>query len=171
VWTSTLQRTHATAAPLKRKYMQWRALDEIDAGVCEGMTYEEIEAGSPCPSSSPQHPRAEPAPGREAKYPGIGEERKADILRWRYPRGESYLDMIGRLEPIFIGLVPSLLVLLCVDIHGAHLRRLGPLLTVWIATGTLTLPLTLTLNSGAAAVPGASRGASCGAAGDCVLLW
>lgn len=80
VWTSTLLRTIQTAAPLKRNVMQWRALNEIDAGVCNGMTYNEIEE----------------------KYPGRHKERSADKLRWRYPRGESYLDVVGRLEPIFI---------------------------------------------------------------------
>jgi 6-phosphofructo-2-kinase/fructose-2,6-biphosphatase len=27
--------------------VQWRALDEINAGVCEGMTYEEIKVNMP----------------------------------------------------------------------------------------------------------------------------
>jgi hypothetical protein len=47
VWTSTMQRTVQTAQHLTRKPRAWRALDEIDAGVCDGMTYEQIAADMP----------------------------------------------------------------------------------------------------------------------------
>lgn len=43
VWTSTLKRTIATAANLPYPKKTWKALEELDAGVCDGMTYEEIE--------------------------------------------------------------------------------------------------------------------------------
>jgi hypothetical protein len=43
VWTSTLQRTMQTASYLKFEKKTWKSLDELDAGVCDGMTYEEIE--------------------------------------------------------------------------------------------------------------------------------
>ena len=43
VWTSTLQRTIETAQALPFPKLTWKALDELDAGVCDGMTYEEIE--------------------------------------------------------------------------------------------------------------------------------
>ncbi|KAF0377367.1 bifunctional 6-phosphofructo-2-kinase/fructose-2,6-bisphosphate 2-phosphatase [Gigaspora margarita] len=43
VWTSTLKRTIETAKHLQYPKLQWKALDELDAGVCDGMTYEEIE--------------------------------------------------------------------------------------------------------------------------------
>ena len=43
VWTSTLQRTIETAQELPYPKLTWKALDELDAGVCDGMTYEEIE--------------------------------------------------------------------------------------------------------------------------------
>ncbi|THU67925.1 hypothetical protein C4D60_Mb05t29850 [Musa balbisiana] len=62
--------------------IQWRALEEINAGVCDGMTYEEIKKNMP------------------EEY----ESRKKDKLRYRYPRGESYLDVIQRLEPVIIEL-------------------------------------------------------------------
>lgn len=44
VWTSTLRRTIATAQHLPKEYhrLQWKALDELDAGVCDGLTYQEI---------------------------------------------------------------------------------------------------------------------------------
>lgn len=47
VWTSTLRRTQATAAPIGREIVPWKSLDEIDAGVCDGMTYEEIASRMP----------------------------------------------------------------------------------------------------------------------------
>ncbi|XP_077215036.1 6-phosphofructo-2-kinase/fructose-2,6-bisphosphatase-like isoform X2 [Tasmannia lanceolata] len=83
IWTSTLQRTILTATPIVGfPKIQWRALDEINAGVCDGMTYEEIKKNMP------------------EEY----ESRKKDKLRYRYPRGESYLDVIQRLEPVIIEL-------------------------------------------------------------------
>lgn len=45
VWTSTLQRTIATAAGLPFPRLRWKALDEIDAGVCDGMTYAQVRLG------------------------------------------------------------------------------------------------------------------------------
>ena len=47
VWTSTLQRTILTASGLPYPKVQWKALDEIQAGVCDGMTYPEIAEGMP----------------------------------------------------------------------------------------------------------------------------
>ncbi|PSC70832.1 6-phosphofructo-2-kinase fructose-2,6-bisphosphatase-like isoform X2 [Micractinium conductrix] len=78
VWTSTLQRTIITASGLPYPKVQWKALDEIQAGTCDGMTYEEV---------------AEVMPGEFA-------ERRKDKLRYRYPSGESYMDVIQRLEPV-----------------------------------------------------------------------
>jgi broad specificity phosphatase PhoE/predicted kinase len=82
VWTSTLQRTKQTAAALGIDIGEWRALDEINAGECDGMTYAEIEA------SLPQEFAA----------------RKRDKLAYRYPRGESYQDVIQRLDRVIIEL-------------------------------------------------------------------
>eukprot|EP00245_Coleochaete_scutata_P008226 TRINITY_DN2467_c0_g2_i1.p1 TRINITY_DN2467_c0_g2~~TRINITY_DN2467_c0_g2_i1.p1 ORF type:complete len:414 (-),score=88.17 TRINITY_DN2467_c0_g2_i1:55-1113(-) len=83
VWTSTLQRTIITARHIHGfPKVQWRALDEINAGVCDGMTYQEIKDDMP------------------EEY----QARKLDKLRYRYPRGESYLDVIQRLEPVIIEL-------------------------------------------------------------------
>lgn len=48
VWTSTMKRTIATAQHLPYPKKTWKALDELDAGLCDGMTYEEIEV---CPLS------------------------------------------------------------------------------------------------------------------------
>ncbi|KAF8144334.1 hypothetical protein K438DRAFT_1782898 [Mycena galopus ATCC 62051] len=42
VWTSTLRRTIQTAEHLQYPKFSWKSLDELDAGVCTGMTYQEI---------------------------------------------------------------------------------------------------------------------------------
>ena len=78
MWTSTLRRTIQTASALPFPKLKWKALDEIDAGICDGMTYAQVAEA----------------------YPGEFAARKADKLRYRYPRGESYLDVIQRLEPV-----------------------------------------------------------------------
>jgi len=41
-----MKRTIATAEHLKYPKLAWKALDELDAGVCDGMTYEEIEVSA-----------------------------------------------------------------------------------------------------------------------------
>ncbi|KAG0573467.1 hypothetical protein KC19_VG180900 [Ceratodon purpureus] len=83
IWTSTLQRTILTSRHIVGfPKVQWRALDEINSGVCDGMTYLEIK------ETMPEDYMA----------------RKQDKLRYRYPRGESYLDVIQRLEPVIIEL-------------------------------------------------------------------
>lgn|SRR5690606_32408167 len=48
LWTSTLRRTIQTAAYLPFKPTQsWKALDELYAGMCDGLTYAEIEEQYP----------------------------------------------------------------------------------------------------------------------------
>jgi len=82
VMTSTLARTRRTARHLPGVAEAWRSLDEIEAGVCNGMTYEEIAA----------------------RWPDEFAARRADKLRYRYRRGESYQDLIARVEPAVIEL-------------------------------------------------------------------
>nr|XP_029152954.1 6-phosphofructo-2-kinase/fructose-2,6-bisphosphatase isoform X2 [Arachis hypogaea] len=103
IWTSTLQRTILTASPIVGfPKIQWRALDEINAGVCDGMTYEEIKKNMP-----EEYDRS----------------RKKDKLRYRYPRGESYLDVIQRLEPVIIELERQRAPVVVIS-HQAVLRAL-----------------------------------------------
>ncbi|XP_027000369.1 6-phosphofructo-2-kinase/fructose-2,6-bisphosphatase 1 isoform X2 [Tachysurus fulvidraco] len=82
VWTSHLKRTIETAEALGVPYEQWKALNEIDAGVCEEMTYEEIQEN----------------------YPEEFAMRDQDKYRYRYPKGESYEDLVHRLEPVIMEL-------------------------------------------------------------------
>ncbi|XP_053539852.1 6-phosphofructo-2-kinase/fructose-2,6-bisphosphatase 4b [Ictalurus punctatus] len=82
VWTSQMKRTIQTAEALSVPYEQWKALNEIDAGVCEEMMYEEIQ----------EH------------YPLEFALRDQDKFRYRYPKGESYEDLVQRLEPVIMEL-------------------------------------------------------------------
>lgn len=62
VWTSTLKRTIQTAELLPFPKLRWKVLDEIQTGLYDGMTYEQIEE---------QHPEEFTA-------------RKRDKLRYRW---------------------------------------------------------------------------------------
>ncbi|KAI1745227.1 6-phosphofructo-2-kinase [Xylaria scruposa] len=100
VWTSTLKRTIATAHYLPANYnqLQWKALDELDAGVCDGMTYQEIKD----------------------VYPEDFVARDEDKYNYRYRGGESYRDVVIRLEPIIMELERSEDILIVT--HQAILR-------------------------------------------------
>jgi len=89
LWTSSLQRTINSAKHIPHPVLdngQWeqmsnrvyRNLDEIFAGEYEGMTVEEIQQIA----------------GDEAAM------RKTDKIGYRYPRGESYFDLIARIDPL-----------------------------------------------------------------------
>ena len=96
IWISAYKRTKRTAEPALRnvdtfgnneksvsiQLIQWRALDELNAGVCEGMTYADIE------SLHPTHALYRSTNKFLARYPG--------------PGGESYHDLITRLEPVIL---------------------------------------------------------------------
>ena len=82
IWTSSLRRAVQTAAPLGRTPWAWRALDEIDAGICDSMSYAQIQE----------------------RLPEEYAARKRDKFNYRYPRGESYQDIILRLDPVIIEL-------------------------------------------------------------------
>lgn len=101
VWTSTLKRSIQTAERLGLPTTAWRQLDEIDAGVCDGLTYEEMAR----------------------RMPEVYAARKADKLRFRFPQGESYLDVIHRLEPLILELERQTTPTLIVG-HQAVLRTL-----------------------------------------------
>lgn len=83
VWTLTLRRTQQTASflPYRRK-LEWKALDELDAGECDGMTYEEIEQ----------------------RFPHDFKARDDNKYEYRYRGGELYRDIVIRLEPIIMEL-------------------------------------------------------------------
>jgi broad specificity phosphatase PhoE/predicted kinase len=101
VWTSTLQRTVATGQLIGFPAQNFRNLDEIDVGICDSLTYEEIKAQMP-----------------EEFF-----ARARDKFRYRYPRGESYADVIQRLEAVIVELERQQFPVLIVA-HQAVLRAL-----------------------------------------------
>ncbi|KAI9699264.1 MAG: hypothetical protein M1836_002874 [Candelina mexicana] len=85
VWTSMLNRSIETAQYFDEDdydIKQMKMLDELNAGVMEGMTYEEIKT----------------------KYADEYELRRRDKLHYRYPGpgGEGYLDIINRLRAVIV---------------------------------------------------------------------
>ncbi|KAI9027883.1 6-phosphofructo-2-kinase [Hyaloraphidium curvatum] len=84
IWTSRLKRTMETAEFLDDGYdvTPMRLLNEIYSGICEGMTYDEIQK----------------------VYPSEFKLRQSNKLIGRFPGGESYLDVIERLRPIIVEL-------------------------------------------------------------------
>ncbi|XP_029902238.1 6-phosphofructo-2-kinase/fructose-2,6-bisphosphatase 3 isoform X2 [Myripristis murdjan] len=82
VFTSQLCRSIQTAEDLGVPYEQWKALNEIDAGVCEEMTYDEVKE----------------------KFPEEFDLRDQDKYYYRYPAGESYQDLVQRVEPVIMEL-------------------------------------------------------------------
>jgi broad specificity phosphatase PhoE len=101
IWTSSMRRALQTANPLGRRSLPWRALDEIEAGICDGMSYEQIRK----------------------QLPDEYAARKKDKFHYRYPRGESYHDVIQRLEPVIIELERTRKPVLVIA-HNAVLRAL-----------------------------------------------
>ncbi|KAG0031765.1 hypothetical protein BGZ81_000607 [Podila clonocystis] len=87
VWTSMLRRTKETVEefdPIEYDIKEMRLLNEIYAGICEELTYAQIQE----------------------RYPEEFQARKINKLFYRYPGmgGESYLDVIQRLNPLIIEL-------------------------------------------------------------------
>jgi broad specificity phosphatase PhoE len=101
IWTSSLQRAVQTAAPLGRTPWPWRALDEIDGGICDSMSHAQIQE----------------------RLPEEYAARKRDKFTYRYPRGESYQDVILRLDPVVIELERTRRPVLVIA-HNAVLRAL-----------------------------------------------
>lgn len=95
LWTSSLRRTIETAQFIEHPILpaglmtdgkpyyqmrgrQFRNMDEVYAGEYDGLTEEEITK----------------------RAPNVIADRKRDKLGFRYPRGESYYDIIARLESV-----------------------------------------------------------------------
>jgi broad specificity phosphatase PhoE/predicted kinase len=105
LWTSQLKRAIQTAHPSCEecgiKVLRWSSLNEIHAGVCENLTYKEVEE----------------------QYPLISRFRSENKYTFRYPQGESYQDLVMRLEPVIMELENANRVVVVVA-HQAVLRGL-----------------------------------------------
>ncbi|XP_055311719.1 6-phosphofructo-2-kinase/fructose-2,6-bisphosphatase isoform X2 [Sitodiplosis mosellana] len=82
VWTSRLKRAIQTVADVPAPQERWKALNEIDAGICDEMSYDQIAD----------------------KFPQDFKSRDMNKFYYRYPRGESYEDLVARLEPVIMEL-------------------------------------------------------------------
>jgi 6-phosphofructo-2-kinase len=87
VWTSMLKRSIQTGQYFcdeDFEVKQMRMLDELNAGIMEGLTYDEIRT----------------------KYADEYLRRQRDKLAYRYPGpgGEGYLDVINRIRPVIVEL-------------------------------------------------------------------
>ena len=85
IFTSNLKRTKKTAElfiknDFKVKYRE--VLNEIDGGICENMTYEEVKQ----------------------KMPDLFSKRYQDKFNFKYPEGESYFDLIQRVKEFILEL-------------------------------------------------------------------
>jgi len=101
VWTSTLKRSIRTAQYIPHPKVQLRGLDDLERGLCDGMTMNDFAQ----------------------KMPEEFAARAADKLPYRWPRGESYEDVIQRLEPVIFELERSRYPILMVS-HPTPLRFL-----------------------------------------------
>lgn len=86
IWTSHLRSATQTVENCRSllgiKTLLWDNLNTIYAGICEDLTLSEVQA----------------------KYPLIDEFRRANKYAFRYPKGESYQDLVMRLEPVIMEL-------------------------------------------------------------------
>lgn len=98
IWTSELRRTINTVKNIPGQRTALKDLNEINAGICEGLTYEEIQE----------------------RYPSEFAWRDQDKLKYRYPHGESYLDLLQRVDGVVQALLLNTAVL--VVSHQAVLR-------------------------------------------------
>tara|TARA_B100001248_G_C27338282_1_gene434938 strand:- start:155 stop:733 length:579 start_codon:yes stop_codon:yes gene_type:complete len=80
IWTSKLKRTIQTASFFDKQFIKnYDELNEINSGICDSMTYQEIEK----------------------KFPEEFNKRKNNKYYYRYPNGESYADINKRLQIIY----------------------------------------------------------------------
>jgi len=101
LFTSTLRRSVETAnvIDIGARPASFKILDELDAGVCDNMTMDEVEK----------------------KYPDEWKARATDKLKYRFPMGESYIDLVHRIEPIIFAIEKCVEPVIVVS-HTAVLR-------------------------------------------------
>ena len=81
IFTSDKRRTIQTAAPIQEMQEECTIIplpefSEIDSGICETMSYEEIKR----------------------RMPQVYRERKKDKYNYVYPKGEGYISMENRID-------------------------------------------------------------------------
>ena len=108
LYCSSLKRTIETSEILLENtqqvfnsYDSLKILDEINVGSRDGMSYDDIEI----------------------KFPKEYIKRKKNKLNYRYPQGESYMDVIQRIEPMIFEIERSKKPIIIIG-HQAMLRCL-----------------------------------------------
>ena len=117
LWTSTMTRTIQSAAHLRgtcAQYVKWKALDEIDVGICDGLYFKIclfFFFGGLLVSEKTKSVQQQNEQNKqnlhlanlgmtykeiETRYKDEFEQRAQDKLRYCYPRGESYEDVVRR---------------------------------------------------------------------------
>lgn len=83
LWTSSHKGPLETAKYISGPSEVWRALDYLNVGDCHGMKFADLAQ----------------------QYPDVFFDHKGPLdFHWRYPGGESYEDMLSRLEPVIMEL-------------------------------------------------------------------
>ncbi|XP_024913922.1 6-phosphofructo-2-kinase/fructose-2,6-bisphosphatase 3 isoform X2 [Cynoglossus semilaevis] len=85
VWTSQLGCSVQTAETLGRPYEQWTALNQINAGVCEEVTYDQVTYD-------------------QVTYDQVKDKFPEDQLLCGCPAGECYQELVQRVEPVIMEL-------------------------------------------------------------------
>lgn len=82
IYTSEKIRTIQTADFFSQPKFAFAELNEINSGICDSMSYQEISV----------------------KYPEINSARKDDKFKFCYPKGESYKDLIQRVKKVVVAI-------------------------------------------------------------------
>eukprot|EP01017_Pseudomicrothorax_dubius_P022486 TRINITY_DN2435_c0_g1_i4.p1 TRINITY_DN2435_c0_g1~~TRINITY_DN2435_c0_g1_i4.p1 ORF type:complete len:249 (-),score=44.41 TRINITY_DN2435_c0_g1_i4:99-845(-) len=98
IFTSTMVRANSTVERMKQDFQLFhmKNLDEINVGLCDGMTHEQVRREYPLPENMTKH----------------------DLILHQFPRGESYADLIERLEPVIHELQRSKTPVIVVSHHS-----------------------------------------------------
>ena len=123
VWTSKLKRTIQTSNLFNKDCIQrFDELNEINSGICDSMSYQQIEE----------------------KFPEEFNKRKNNKYFYRYPKGESYADINKRLKSIYNKIDNSNQDILII----AHQAVLRVLISNYIKTNLEEIPyMTISLNT------------------------
>jgi len=104
VFTSTMPRAAHSAQHVAGSHVQFSALNALDKGTI-GVGWWDVECASDVP----------PWEEVERRHPEFWERFREDPLRCRFPGGESYMDVVNRLETLLIEVEMSTMPVLIVS--------------------------------------------------------
>ena len=109
VWTSTLVRTVQTASRLGRPIQRWKILDEIHAGMCDGLTYAEIKTQFP-----------DVAEGRSDRQTALSIPSRGVLRGCHPPRNSIILALEHRSSPVLVVAHQAILRVIYGYSHGSQ---------------------------------------------------